>query len=327
MLELQWGRRSSSTETRGEPSGEHHQYRFNGAVDLHRRRQGGGPRRRRQRGASMGPSIFIDGDDGRLSAPLELSVASMGPSIFIDGDASQTMRAARGGWLQWGRRSSSTETASFHTRARAAAELQWGRRSSSTETGCRHRHGADDGPCFNGAVDLHRRRPGCHWGDRQQWSDASMGPSIFIDGDEPAVTIAPGIRKLQWGRRSSSTETREHDGCSLSPACFNGAVDLHRRRRERRWPRVRSVLASMGPSIFIDGDTPSFRGSCWRFAGFNGAVDLHRRRHERRPAAGIVAGRFNGAVDLHRRRRLDSALECSGNCASMGPSIFIDADP
>ena len=34
----------------------------------------------------MGPSIFIDGDDASVIAPVAQHDASMGPSIFIDGD-------------------------------------------------------------------------------------------------------------------------------------------------------------------------------------------------------------------------------------------------
>src|SRR5438046_603826 len=132
----------------------------------------------------MGPSIFIDGDlHHRAGDQFHPRQASMGPSIFIDGDV--TERAAAWGFsqLQWGRRSSSTETVmDLSGSDHYVYRLQWGRRSSSTET-------------------------------------------------TPPRSPASSPVTLQWGRRSSSTETRV---LALRPPRgrrFNGAVDLHRRRR------------------------------------------------------------------------------------------------
>src|SRR4051812_15162120 len=108
----------------------------------------------------------------------------MGPSTFIDGD-----------WYA----SSSSVVSTYHP-------LQWGRRRSSTETARRARSPPTPRR-FNGAVDVHRRRPGTRrWGStlvyQLQWGrrrsstetklelcldtagvEASMGPSTFIDGD------------------------------------------------------------------------------------------------------------------------------------------------
>src|SRR5215510_1462971 len=133
----------------------------------------------------MGPSIFIDGEmppPPRLGAG---TAASMGPSIFIDGEerlasSSPSDRLA----LQWGRRSSSTESSlTASPPAPGWNALQWGRRSSSTESN-------------------HQ------WGEWCRRHKASMGPSIFIDGETPSQPPPPP----QGGTR------------------FNGAVDLHRRR-------------------------------------------------------------------------------------------------
>ena len=134
---------------------------------------------------------------------------------------------------------------------------------------------------------------------------ASTGPSICIDGE---------LRL----RSSSRQVTR----------CFNGAVDLHRRRgaHETRPPAF-LVSASTGPSICIDGECPrSLPPSASARCCFNGAVDLHRRRgssssRTTTPRTRLQRGRrsasterwptdrsttaptcFNGAVDLHRRR-------------------------
>jgi hypothetical protein len=57
------------------------------------------------------------------------------------------------------------------------------------------------------------------------------GPSTFIDGEVLAATNANDARMLQWGRRSSSTE---RINVPAEPP------DL--------------LAASMGPSIFIDGE-------------------------------------------------------------------------
>ncbi len=60
---------------------------------------------------------------------------------------------------------------------------------------------------------------------------ASMGPSFFNDGDLNLGLTTDPADELQWGRRSSTTETR-----------------TSRRKRNQHH------LASMGPSFFNDGD-------------------------------------------------------------------------
>src|SRR5512139_3510997 len=86
---LQWGRRSSSTESRLAIAGQRLPGgRFNGAVDRRRRRAGEvrsrGPRRL---DASMGPSIVVDGEDHWRAGHDVEATASMGPSIVVDGEA------------------------------------------------------------------------------------------------------------------------------------------------------------------------------------------------------------------------------------------------
>ena len=160
---LQWGRRSSSTETGGD-----------------------GPEEAGRPGASMGPSIFIDGDPSpsgthttgwpRFNGAVDLHRRR--PAVGVGSPAEPIL-------LQWGRRSSSTET----------DRPRWGARGS---------RGASMGPSIfiDGDVRVRLAR------GRADDARASMGPSIFIDGDDMSagpIEIACG--GLQWGRRSSSTET------------------------------------------------------------------------------------------------------------------------
>ena len=135
---------------------------FNGAVDEHRRRRPRLPGGRVLRRASMEPSMNIDGDGGALDQRRNGHVASMEPSMNIDGDVEDGRRR---GWA-------------------AAASMEPSRNIDGDvePLAC----GAHDGiasmkpsmnidgfggrrwttmatrrasPCFNGAVDEHRRRP------------------------------------------------------------------------------------------------------------------------------------------------------------------------
>ena len=55
---------------------------------------------------------------------------------------------------------------------------------------------------FNGAVDEHRRSPTQPAGGSEEETDASMGPSMSIDGVRKGkVTVADAKATLQWGRR------------------------------------------------------------------------------------------------------------------------------
>jgi len=158
---------------------------------------------------------------------------------------------------------------------------------------------------------------------------ASMGPSMFVDGDPPpdlwrratsacfngavdvrrrrhdvAHSSAAIMRTLQWGRRCSSTETRRvtRGGlaggiASMGPSMFvDGDPGWHCHPGQRN-------EASMGPSMFVDGDTTFSKSSAGGGMGFNGAVDVRRRRHRRSLVMATAwTRRFNGAVDVRRRR-------------------------
>jgi len=135
--------------------------------------------------------------------------------------------------------------------------LQWGRRCSSTETRLRAELGsqccrASMGPSMfvDGDVPRHRHRA-----DHQC---ASMGPSMFVDGDfVRRATLRYRCPMLQWGRRCSSTET----GPRVHAA------------------RAAQLRASMGPSMFVDGDGEhALQLRIGLLEGFNGAVDVRRRR-------------------------------------------------
>ena len=108
--------------------------------------------------ASMGPSMFVDGDSrtahARASRP---AAASMGPSMFVDGDTMSQIAPMWAQLLQWGRRCSSTETTATSFSPQRLISLQWGRRCSSTETFSQCFWGCFV-VCFNGAVDVRRRR-------------------------------------------------------------------------------------------------------------------------------------------------------------------------
>ena len=160
------------------------------------------------------------------------------------------------------------------------------------------------GESFNGAVDRHRRRVGrTDAGGRH--IDASMGPSIVIDGEIRPQSGCTCDRQLQWGRRSSSTESRRHpharrsceEAASMGPSIV---IDGEPRHRARDGGLDR---ASMGPSIVIDGESAT-----------PGTVDQLRD--------GLQWGRRSSSTESRR-----SAAGCRRpQKASMGPSIVIDGE-
>ena len=157
----------------------------------------------------------------------------MGPPLFSDGDQITLPRKSLVcGLLQWGRRSSATETPADRAvsefvrwRFNGAAALQRRRRRSQSRANSR-----ENG--FNGAAALQRRRRTDPRPNRPAHWHASMGPPLFSDGDSGSSrkkfassrsfngaaalqrrrrcgghTLGSSIRTLQWGRRSSATET------------------------------------------------------------------------------------------------------------------------
>ena len=182
--------------------------RFNGAVDVRRRRH----LRRRQleatRGsASMGPSTFVDGDErydvacvvhaslqwGRRRSSTETQPgqppmprnrsASMGPSTFVDGDVD----------LEHGRRviPAASMGPSMFVDGDTPGERLLGEGGEASMGPSMFVDGdasqAPELPAassrFNGAVDVRRRRPRTVGGAYLGGANASMGPSTFVDGD------------------------------------------------------------------------------------------------------------------------------------------------
>ncbi len=277
---LQWGRRFSSAEITWHLS-----------------------LRSPARAASMGPPIFIGGNQHSLSphrmnygllqwgrrfssaeiAPsvvvvLSSSQASMGPPIFIGGNAGiqnawRPCPAGFNGAADFHRR----KYAVMKTEFTAIVQLQWGRRFSSAEITRLDR--------------LEQMYTRLQWGRRFSSAEmvsplqpvlnirvASMGPPIFIGGNPP--TVRGIITRLPHG--------------------FNGAADFHRRKYE------------------------SARQQYTRHAGFNGAADFHRRKSFGCSHASEISERasmgppiFIGGnlVGGNRREPVDQA--------SMGPPIFI----
>src|SRR5262245_28925227 len=134
-----------------------------------------------------------------------------------------------------------------------------------------------------------------------------MGPSIFVDG-EAQVATHRGLQAsvLQWGRRSSSTESRSlgHHG-RRDPARFNGAV------------------------IFVDGEEQD-TGHDW---GQGKHLLQWGRRSSSTESALMLRYSNQGVGELQWGRRsssTESALHCEGGHgernASMGPSMFVDGE-
>ena len=281
LLRLQWGHRFSSVEI--DPL-EHRPDRrlscFNGATDFHRWKyhirlkfwfhkewlqwghrfssvemaaphgQIGIVRR-----ASMGPPIFIGGNDSTVSDANRGGACFNGATDFhrwklarrtISSNASMTLQ-----WghrfssveiietvndincfltLQWGHRFSSVEMLYPAARMSVCSLLQWGHRFSSVEiclTMCRIRRRSHG---FNGATDFHRWKSLRVLARCQASAGASMGPPIFIGGNLLAHVVV--------------------------------AVEQ---------------AASMGPPIFIGGNYfPTATAYATRDTRFNGATDFHR---------------------------------------------------
>ena len=205
--------------------------------------------------------------------------------------------------LQWGRRSSSTERMDGEWYTAEHNVLQWGRRSSSTE---RYRPLASSGwsaTRFNGAVDRRRRRAKRD-PVRHQHRAASMGPSIVVDGEGRCVKRGTADDSmLQWGRRSSSTESLE---------CITGNGVHH----VLQWGRRSSSMER----------SAAYGSSTVPPEHFNGAVDRRRRRARGRAPGRHSGSSFNGAVDRRRRRALRIGSPRSDSTASMGPSIVVDGE-
>ena len=344
---LQWGRGSSSAETALLAAAPSRQPRFNGAADLHPRKLGrsswiGSSWKRFNGAADLHPRKPDIHDKLSLTRR-----ASMGPRIFIRGNHDGEAAREAGVWLQWGRGSSSAETCMNSPPRTVPGRLQWGRGSSSAET-ARCNSGPSIGACFNGAADLHPRKPARQPGGRRSYA-ASMGPRIFIRGNSEAAAT-PGVHS--YASMGPRIFIRGNPGCpsgrSPDRPRFNGAADLHPRKRQVTVHAQGGARASMGPRIFIRGNFEGpqtlarFLGTLQWGRGSSSAETLAPRfsaasRVELQWGRGsssaetpsLAACRthsrcFNGAADLHPRKhgRAPAVLATLPD-ASMGPRIFI----
>ena len=162
--------------------------------------------------------------------------ASMGPPIFIGGNLAGADRRLCG----FARFNGATD---FHRWKLRACRLP-----SPVKSG------------FNGATDFHRwkfqglikegaKPDPLQWGHRfssvemlparsssSRWAHASMGPPIFIGGNQrEAQWRCRVVNSLQWGHRFSSVEIRSREAMTVTtPIRFNGATDFHRWKCQSR---------------------------------------------------------------------------------------------
>jgi hypothetical protein len=149
--------------------------------------------------ASMGSSIVVDGDEDLVGDVRRDVVASMRPSIVVDGDVPRHRGYGSAHRLQWGRRSSSTETRGRGSATVDVEQASMGRRSSSAETRLRARRNRGLEFRFNGAVDRRRRR-------RSSFCRRRARPATCFNGAvdrrrrRPIETCAVGeyALMLQW---------------------------------------------------------------------------------------------------------------------------------
>ncbi len=256
---LQWGHRFSSVERpRSRPPNTPSVRCFNGATDFHRWKylqRGVGPpilevelqwghrfssveiirammKVARESAASMGPPIFIGGNNRRVPVGVHQNLASMGPPIFIGGNIVCVLRHAHCPLASMGPpifiggnngRISDSWNAAYCFNG-ATDFHRWkspGPRGSSSRF-----------PCFNGATDFHRWK----WGLRGtgRVSSASFNGATDFHRWKLLVlrVLLDNLPVLQWGHRFSSVEIW----------------------RLTVWPGVAS-MASMGPPIFIGGNS------------------------------------------------------------------------
>ena len=322
-IKLQWGRGSSSAETLPAAQSCSRISRFNGAADLHPRkrlpcewthrtrtcfngaadlhpRKRGRPGRRRPRrwgfngAADLHPRKLVPFYGERVGQGRFNGAADLHPRkrlLFgaITGDSVL---------LQWGRGSSSAETLRAVPGRGAPGGLQWGRGSSSAETRPSD-HTATPVRRFNGAADLHPRKPPPR-SPSDPWLKCFNGAADLHPRKRVfRATWARFGRPLQWGRGSSSAET--WCACRIPLSCPS-----------LQWGRGSSSAETYGnPATFALGQ------------GFNGAADLHPRKLVRLQVGRIERRSFNGAADLHPRKRRQRGRAGTICRASMGPRIFI----
>ncbi len=157
--------------------------------------------------------------------------ASMGPRTYIRGKEPTRRLMFSVGLLQWGRGLTSAESRRDHHDRQRDTVASMGPRTyirgkqAMMECVAGHLLRASMGP----RTYIRGKLAWSYDGDRENM--ASMGPRTYIRGKTAAPASLPG-----------------------SPACFNGAADLHPRKARRAGLRpVGKSLASMGPRTYIRG--------------------------------------------------------------------------
>ena len=134
---------------------------------------------------------------------------------------------------------------------------------------------------FNGAAALQRRRPGLHVLNFASQPRASMGPPLFSDGDACRILLVENdLKQLQWGRRSSATET-------------NHIARMDAEIGKLQWGRRSSATETLETAMLLNSG----------IMRFNGAAALQRRRPSYYAHNNSRSLSFNGAAALQRRRR------------------------
>ena len=176
--------------------------------------------------------MFIRGNILRRELCQLLIVASMGPRMFIRGNVSCAQPPAG-------------ESACFN----GAADVH--PRKPGRRVVCQR---CPSG--FNGAADVHprKRKEGKGEGERER---ASMGPRMFIRGNEPRAPKDCRVRPASMGPRMFIRGNSNHRArIRARLRRFNGAADVHPRKLGAQQVRlhVEVAVASMGPRMFIRGN-------------------------------------------------------------------------
>ncbi len=229
--------------------------------------------------------------------------------------------------LQRGRRSESTEMGRGCVDCGSHQTLQRGRRSESTEmrttrTAVARRRSASKGPSIRVDGDARVTAPRA-----RAHHDASKGPSIRVDGDAVHATAMQNGSRCFKGAvdQSRRRSTRSRPTVASFPSGFKGAVDQSRRRYPAHRPSIAApggcfkgavdqsrrrcdvglaprvvAVASKGPSIRVDGDSP-----CDRCDHPGGRVLQRGRRSESTEMCRLhrVCGEIE---ELQRGRRSES---------------------
>jgi len=136
IVELQWGRRQTSTERRrGRIASAVIGGGFNGAADKRRRRDPSiAPSTAIRTAASMGPPTNVDGENQQPNHLTQERYASMGPPTNVDGETALSLsRRARGYGFNGAADKRRRRAFAAYGLGADNQELQWGRRQTSTE--------------------------------------------------------------------------------------------------------------------------------------------------------------------------------------------------